>query len=232
MIQPLPAISTNADILPGYQWSRAASRYRSNATGRFTSRRQIVSLLNTQVAATEAHFGEITTAFHEGKISATAWQEQMRAGIRRQMLAQESLGAGGWDRLGPRQFGRAGRDLRDQYGKIAGTAQDIAEGKITLPQALARSKEIAGNARSHFYAAERDTVRRSASNMVIIERRILSSGGNHCTDCVEFYDRGWELLGSLPPPATDSICRGNCQCSMLRREVEASEVNSWLGTKQ
>lgn len=220
------------DILPGYSFSKSAGRYRSSASGKFVSRDAITGLLESHINAASSRYTELTTAFYEGHMSAATWIEQMRTEQRRLTLQNEALGIGGWDRLANKQFGRAGRDLRDQYAKIAGTAQDIAEGKVTLPQALARDNEYAGAARAHFFEAERETVQRSSSGMVIIERRLLGSGGKTCKDCVEFYNLGWQLFGTLSPPCTDSVCGGNCKCRMIRKEVPASEVGEWLGTRR
>ena len=81
-------------------------------------------------------------------------------------------------------------------------------------------------------AAEREGTRPSASNKVFIERRVLGAGGKTCGDCVNFYDAGWQPFGRLPAPGTDSVCRGNCRCNLIRIEVEAMEVGEWLGTKR
>ena len=217
------------DILPGYTWERNTGRYRSNATGKFVARRDILHLLEAQITASEEDLGELTTAVHEGRIAPATWQEQTRTTLRRLVLAQLALGAGGWDRLTPLDFGRAGSDLRQLYARIAGTARDIVDSRITLRQALARANEYAGHARSHFYQAERERVQPSASNLVLIERRVLSARGKTCNDCIRFYDRGWQHLGVLPPPGSDSVCGGNCKCSLLRMEVEAATVARMAG---
>jgi hypothetical protein len=167
MPKPLAA---NADILPGYTFETDIGRYRSGATGRFTSRRDILGLLESQSNATEQRIGDLTNAVMEGRITPAVWQEQMRTEVKRQVLQQTSLGAVGWDQVSQAEYGRAGADLRGLYAKIAGTAQDIADGNVSMAQAQARANEYAGHGRSHFYTAERATVRPSAPNMVILER--------------------------------------------------------------
>lgn len=219
------------DILPSYRFDTRTGQYHSSASGKFVSRRAITSLMESHVNGASARYTELTTAFYEGDMSAAAWIEQMRTEQRRLTLQNEALGMGGFDRLTSKQFGRAGGDLRSQYAKIAGTAQDIAEGKITLAQALARANEYAGAARSHFWQAERETVQRSDSGMIVIERRVLGVG-QHCKDCVELYERGFQLIGSLPAPGTDSRCGGNCKCRFVRKEVPAIDVGEWLGSKR
>lgn len=196
------------------------------------ARRDILGLLESQSSATEARIGALTNAVTEGRISAAVWQEEMRTEVKRQVLQQTALGSGGWDQVSQAGYGRAGADLRQLYAQISGTAQDIADGKISTAQALARANEYAGHARSHFYTAEREKVRPSASNRVILERRMLGGGGRTCSDCVSFYDQGWQPFGLLPPPGVDSICRGNCRCNLIRTEVEAGTESDWIGTKK
>jgi hypothetical protein len=221
---------THASPLPGYTFS--SGRYRSNATGRFVARAVILSLLDAQVNATEAQMSDLATAVMEGHISPAVWQEEMRTEIRRQVLQQTALGSGGWDRISQAGYARAGADLLQLYAQISGTAKDIADDKVSMAQVQARANEYAGHGRSHFYSAERDTVKPSASNKMLIERRMLGGGGKTCQDCINFYGQGWQPLGVLPAPGADSVCRGNCKCRLIRMEVEASEVADWLGTKK
>jgi hypothetical protein len=227
----LNQLSPNASPLPGYTFETDLGRYRSGATGRFVARRDILSLLESQSNATEARLGDLTNAVMEGRISPTVWQEEMRTEVKRQILQQTALGSGGWDQVSQAEYGRAGADLRQLYAQISGTAQDIADGNISMAQAQARANEYAGHARSHFYTAERATVKPSAPNMGVLERRMLGGGGAACRDCVSFYDQGWQPFGLLPPPGVDSVCRGNCKCNMIRMEVEAGTEAQFIGTK-
>ncbi len=218
--------------LPGYTFETDIGRYRNGATGRFVARKDILGLLESQSNAVEARVGELTNAVMEGRISPVVWQEQMRTEVKRQVIQQSALGSGGFDQISQQSYGRAGADLRQLYAKISGTAADIADGKITMAQAQARANEYAGHGRSHFYTAEREKVKPSAPNKVFLERRMLGGGGRTCSDCVSFYDQGWQPFGLLPPPGVDSVCRGNCKCSLIRMEVEAGTVGEWIGGKK
>jgi len=218
--------------LPGYTFDQDSARYRSSETGRFVARADILGLLEATTVAAEKQISTLTTAVMEGRIAPSVWQEQMRSEVKNQVIQQVALGSGGFDRISQQSYGRAGADLRELYAKISGTARDIAEGKISAAQAQARANEYAGHARSHFYSAEREKVQPSAPNKVFIERRLLGGGGATCGDCVNFYDAGWQPFNVLPEPGTDSVCRGNCRCSLVRKEVEASEVGEWIGTKK
>lgn len=224
-------VNAISDILPGYTWDTRSSRFRAEATGRYVARRRILELVDAQVNHSTARLHELTEAFYERRIGASVWVEQMRTELRRQHLAQAALGAGGWERLTPTDFGRIGRSLRDDYARIAGTAQDILEGKITLPQALSRVNGYVGSARTQFFAAERDRIRPSSTGVMVIERRHMGNA-IHCSDCINYYDLGWQPVGTLPLPGEDSVCRDQCRCGISYREVPATEVGEWIGTKR
>lgn len=216
-----------SSILPGYTWT--GERYRSSASGRFVSRKDILSLTNDQVTASSARMSDLTVAVTEGRITPAVWQEQMRTEQRRLTLQNSALGSGGWDQMTPKDFGRVGASLRQDYARITGTAADIADGKITLPEALARVNRYAGNARVQYYLAEKDRVRPSAPNMVIIWRRILGDA-KHCQSCLDYYEDGWSLNVFAPGEACE--CGGHCKCRVEQKEVPISELNDWLGTKK
>ena len=223
---------THASPLPGYTFSSDVGRYRSNDTGRFVARRDIIGLLDSSLAAGEKQMAQLTTSVMEGRIAPAVWQEEMRTELKRQVLSQTALGSGGWDRISQAGYGRAGADLRQLYAKVSGTARDIADGRISMAQAQARANEYAGHARSHFYAAEREKVQPSQANHVFIERRLLGGGGKTCSDCVNYYNAGWQHFALLPAPGSDSQCGGNCRCSLIRMEVEAGTEAEWLGSKK
>lgn len=207
-----------AEVLPGYTWSRGAGRYRSTATGRFVARREITGLLNTQVANAETRLGDLVTALYEKQIDASTWQSVMRDELRRLHLQNAALGAGGFDRLSSREFGRAGALLREDYARLTQLARDIASGETTLPQALNRVRGYVGSARMNYYAADRDAARLTGRRFE--ERRYLHASES-CGDCVDYAGRGWVEEGTLPLPGEDSQCTKYCRCTMERREVRA-----------
>lgn len=220
-----------ADVLPGYDWSVSAGRYRAQATGRFVARRDILNLLGNQVTRGENHLHNITTAFHEGRMSASVWSEQMRTEIKRMYLQNSAIGAGGFDRLDQRSYGRIGGSLRAEYARIEQFARDMQDGKVTLPQALARVDGYVGGARRQYWHEERKNAG-GEEGMTAIERRLLDPGARHCRDCPGYYQEGWQVAGVLPVPGEACQCNNHCRCSIDRRNVPTSELGEWIGTKR
>lgn len=204
------------DVLPGYQWDRSVARYRSTTRGQFVSRERILGLLDTQIHTAETRLGDIVTAISEGALSPGYGQIVMRDELRRLHLQNAALGAGGFDRLSFREYGRAGRLLRDDYQRLTRLLGDMQAGKVSLPQALQRVHGYVGSARVNFLEAERDAAR--ATGRTFEERRRLGAA-EHCEDCVGYARQGWQPLGVLPVPGERSRCNRRCRCTLERREV-------------
>lgn len=220
-----------ATVLPGYVWLKDFNRFRDMETGRFVSRQTINDILQTQTSEAETRYREIATALHEGRITSASFVERMREESRRNMLQNIALAKGGFDRLDFSDYGRAGQALRNQYAQFAGTAQDVADGKVSLPQLLQRANGYAGEARRQYYIADRDQRQPSNSDHVVIGRRTLGDA-QHCEDCLKYYGQGWQMASEVITPGILCSCQTHCRCSVIYREVPRGELQQWSGTKR
>ena len=204
-----------ADILVGYTYSRGLARYRDLTTGRFVSRNNIVSLLETQVDSTERRLGALVNAAHEGRVSPSWFAETMRTELRRAHLQNRALGMGGFDRLDASNYGAVGRKLRDDYARVARLAQDLADGNVTLPQALQRVRGYAGNARLEYWEAERAAMRGTGRSM---EARRMLNPAEHCQTCIWLASKSWRPMDEIPVPGDGSTeCGSYDRCSIEYR---------------
>lgn len=217
------------DILPGYRWDPASARYRSNSTGRYVARGRIVELLDESIQETQTRMVALTTAFHEGRIAPAVWVEQMSTNLKRLHLQNRALGAGGWDRLTQADYGAVGGRLRAEYQRLGDFAVAIQNGDSSIAQSLNRVNMYAGTARRQYWQAH-EARQIAAPGMVTIEKRNLGHA-EHCSDCVEYYNRGWQMLGTLPEPGDESQCMSNCQCTKEYRQVRVEEAQNFIGRR-
>jgi hypothetical protein len=133
-----------ADILPNYSYDKRVGRFRDTARGQFVSRARIRDLLNTQVNRAEQRLGDIVTAMHEGRLAPGAGQMMMRDELRRISLQNAALAKGGMDKLDFRDYGRAGRQLRDTYARVTNLTRDVQAGRVSIDQALNRVRGYVG----------------------------------------------------------------------------------------
>ena len=144
-------------MLPGYTFDPrlpGGGRYRSLATGRTVARARILELLDAQVNLRADRLARLTMDFTASRIGAQGWVETMRNELRRAHLQNSSLGIGGWERMGPKQWGRIGYALREDYRRLAAFAEEIASGKLSEAQILNRLNMYLGNARVHIETVE------------------------------------------------------------------------------
>lgn len=217
-----------ADVLPGFEYSQGASRYRDQSTGRFVARADIMDLLETQTNGLERRVGALTQAMHEGSLAPGYWADQVRTELRRAHLQERALGAGGFDRLTQSDYGSVGRKLRDDYQRIANLAQGIQDGTVTLPQAMTRIQGYAGNARLEFYEAQRQRMAANIGETVMMIRDL--GAAEHCVSCVEYYGQGWAY--NLPNPGEASECGTHCRCDLRLRTVASDRVAELIGTRR
>jgi hypothetical protein len=220
------------DILPGYRWNPKARRYISNQTGRFVGRARIVSLLDSSVSDGERRMSDLVRLVHEGKISPVTWLQMSMDVIKTLHLQNSALGSGGWEQMSPRARGRIGGKLAADYRRLARFAEDIQEGRSSLPQSLNRANMYVGNARTEYYESRREDAIPSSGDMMLLERRVLGQA-EHCSDCIALYEQGWQPAGMLPFPGDGSTqCLTNDRCDLLEREVPIADSGDWIGTKR
>lgn len=208
-------------VLPGFTFSRTAARYRDTSTGQFVARARVVDLMEQQVAGSEERLAQIVQGVFDKSIAPGVGQEMMRDELRRLSLTNAALGKGGLDQLDFRDYGRVGRQLRDDYQRATNLVNDIAAGKATLPQALRRIEGYTLEARNQFFAAQREAA--GATGRMYEERRILHARES-CPDCIDYAALSWQPQGMLPLPGELSECGKYCRCTMESREVEQERI--------
>jgi len=205
-----------ADVLPGFTFSRSASRYRDTSNGRFVAKQRITGLLEYRVDSATERIGNIIQGVAAKEIAPGAAQMMMRDELRRLSLSNAALGKGGIEQLNARDYGRVGQQLRDSYARMSNLLRDVESGKVSLPQALSRVEGYALDARRQFFAAQRDAM--SASGRQFEEHRFLHARES-CVDCIGYAQMGWVAAGTLPLPGERSRCNSYCRCTVETREV-------------
>jgi len=199
--------------LTGYLWDRGSARYRSGATGRFVKRADIQDLLGLSIQKRANDIRAGTEAVIAGGIDPSVWLTRTATLLKREHLELAALAAGGWDRLDAHDYGRIGGRLAADYRYLAGMAQELADGTVTLAQALNRTDMYLGSARKEFLDIERENDQeRLEPGEQLYARRHLSPEAMHCAECPEYADMGWTPADELPIPGESCSCGSNCRC--------------------
>ena len=229
----LPLLMTIAEESPaapqGYSWDASLSRYRNLRTGRLVARTAIVNLLEHGVLDRERRLAAGTRALLDGRISPATWYARTAAMLKRQYYQNTALAAGGFDRLTADDVRWIEDRLQAEFGYLARFARQMAAGEVTEAQAANRMNMYVGHARQAYFKAERERLPRPERGNVIIERRILDARAENCEDCIGYQEMGWQREGVLPLPSEQSVCDGNCRCTLERQTVPEQEAGEWVG---
>lgn len=191
-----------------FSWDPQASRYRGPG-GRFLSRTQVVGALNDTLDRTRKKLNEVARQLQAGQISLTSWQRQTRGLVKSIHLYSAAAARGGWDQLGPADFGRLGARIKAQYRYLDRFARQLASGDVDyLGDGFLNRVDLYGQAgRATFMLEERAD--RKAKGYT--EERSILNAADHCLDCLSEAAAGWSPIGSLIPIGSRQ-CRANCRC--------------------
>lgn len=210
-----------ADVLPGFTYSRGASRYRDTSTGRFVAKARVTEVMEQSVNRAEDRLAQIIQGVYAKEIAPGVAQVAMRDELRRLTLQNAALGKGGMEQLNFRDYGKVGQQLRDSYARMSNLLRDVESGKVSLAQAMNRVEGYALEARHQYFIAQRAAAQESGRRME--ERRTLHARES-CGDCISYAAMGWQPIGTLPMIGESSKCGKYCRCTMDSREVVEERV--------
>jgi hypothetical protein len=187
--------------------------------------------MESHVAGAEDRLGSIIQGVYAKEIAPGVAQGLMRDELRRLHSQNRALGVGGWDRMTfERDWAAVGGRLRGDYARMTNLVNDIVSGRATLSQALNRVHGYAGNARAQFFEGEKQAQRQAAAaqSMALLMIRDLGVA-EHCVDCVDYYQMGYQF--DLPLPGESSRCSTRCRCRVRYRTVPAQDAGEFIGRR-
>lgn len=195
------------------EWNPKALRFRNPDTGRFITRDEVRRWLDKLIDASQRRVQDASLLVRDGKISVSAWEEIMRQEIKRTQLGAAALLNGGWKNLGPREYGRVGGLVREQFRFLDKLANDLRQKKIpTDGRFLNRAGQYPAAARSDFHDAQGERLESAGYT----EERSVLAPAEHCGECVDQASLGWVPIGTCVPVGQRQ-CGNNCHCSMRYR---------------
>ena len=198
-----------------YAWQPSAGttgRYRDRATGRFVSELSVRGDLDKYIDAKNRGLDALTNQLRNREISLADWQLQMRAEIKSMHLNAAMVAKGGRDQMTPADWGRTGREVRNQYEYLDKWAADIASGKAPLDGRANWRAKLYGNASRDTYEQQRRVTAADMGNDE--EMRVLHSSES-CKGCIQ-YANYWAPIGTLPRIGSQD-CGVNCMCTWAYR---------------
>jgi len=150
-----------------WQWDESTRRYRitsdgaralNQPSGSFVGQVKMLGFRDELIAQQKQRAVSLASDLSSGSLSIQDWLISMRKETKDTYLSQYMLGRGGRNAMTQADYGRVGRQIRDQYSFLQNFAERIADGKYSERQISAISQlyiegsssafEI-GNARAH-----------------------------------------------------------------------------------
>lgn len=199
-----------------FRWNARSGRYVDARTGRFVSQTTVRAELDHALVQASRETRALAERLRSRTISLRRWELEMRRQVRRAQLYSAAAAKGGWAQMDPADFGRAGREIRDQYAYLKRFARQIRSGQQPLDGRFLQRTELYVEAgRTTYHATELADARRRGRT----ETRNVLHPADHCEgagSCVEQSGRGWVPIGSLLPIGR-RLCLARCKCTVEYR---------------
>lgn len=193
--------------MPEYIWDPLKLRYQT-ATGGLIPQDAILELVENRTADVVSDINDLTDDMIEGRISLGDWQRSVAEQVKDAHISHATLGRGGRLQMGQPEWGRTGGRLKFQYSKLDGFAESIARGELSEAQIRMRARMYGRSTMTAYW----DGMHAAAGAADYTEMRRKLRPAEHCEDCEDYAARGWQPIGELPMPKTQSRCLTNCKC--------------------
>lgn len=201
--------------LPTYD--RRTGSYRAS-NGKFIGRATILRLVDEESDRLSTRLKAHTRLLTSNSIDLPEWQQRMAEDIKLSGIRMGVFASGGRSQTSSAVYGTVGRELREQYKYLANFAQDLAAGKLSKQQAIARAGMYGGSARVAFHQAQKVTRKREG---FVEAKRSLDPGAIHCASCLLYDTQGqWLPVEQVTMPTINCQCMFRCRCAVFfRRRV-------------
>lgn len=204
---------TNPVLTSTYNYNNASKRWRDSTTGRFVSSEAVENEMFRHSDATHSTLEQLTRQLYGGQINLSQWQIAVASELKDAHLAQAMFAAGGRKNMGFEEFGRVGQTLREQYAFLSNFANAIANGEVSLAQALNRV-DMYGEACKQSYWNE--YIEKSDG---LLDWVLGAQDEQNCNLCPSFAAGSPYTKETIPASPADGTtpCKTRCRCSVRRR---------------
>lgn len=201
------------DSSPAYFYDRRTANYRNPQTGRFVPRAAILKLVDEESDRLSTRMKAHARLLTDGKIDLGEFQRRAADDIKMSSIRMGLFASGGKSQTPQSVYGVIGRELRSQYSFLANFAQDLAAGKLTKEQIIARAALYGGASRTVFHQAEKVARKREGFKLA---KRMLDAGSKHCQECLQYQTNNeYVPIESIIPIGSRCSCHSRCRCAIV-----------------
>ena len=194
-----------------FYYDKSLQRYRYQDSGKLVSSQAVENLTKQSIAQVKRDLLDVHELLIGDKISLASWESTTAEGLKRLHSWNYLLGKGGAKNMTQADNGRLGLRLSYEYGYLRSFAQDIADGKVSEAQFLARTDLYVNSTSGSFQEGKRAAHKDGGYNW---EKRVRTKQES-CQSCLSYAAMGWQTIGTLPQPTQRCECRVNCGCKFV-----------------
>lgn len=196
-------------------YDRVSGRYRGS-DGKFVSRATVLRLVDQESDRLATRMKAHARLLTDGRIDIPEFQKRAAEDLKLSAIRSTILGSGGRSLTSSAAYGSTGRLLREQYQFLSGFARDLADGKLSKAQAIARAASYGPSTKTAFHAAEKIAKRRENFIEAI---RDLDAAAKHCSSCLRYSTNGlWIPIEQVVMPGVNCECFHYCRCRVRFRK--------------
>ena len=187
-------------------WDATRARYRDADTKRFVSAKQVADLAQASLEET----GKIASGIQAKELGTV-----LRAEIKKETVRQYLLGRGGVKQMTPRDWGRIGASVAEQYGYLDDFIKEADQ--LSEAQIASRVQMYINSAREGFEKGKAEAIKQSGE--FTEERWVMDTSKENCSGCQALAAKGWVKIGELGtfPGSGDTPCLTKCGCKIEYR---------------
>lgn len=199
-----------AQLNPGYHWDDEEGEFVDNQ-GQRVDRHKLLLLLLLLITFGKSQARKVTQQYIFGRITVDVWHAGMSEVIE-SLASSAAVMAFGGEAAAQEQAALIADLIAGQQVYLDRFARQVAAGEIASGRGmLARAEQYADAAYAMYEQMKRQRVTDSGGEW---EKRVLDEGAEHCADCLNAADEGWQPIGTLPEIG-DSICNIGCKCEFV-----------------
>ena len=195
-----------------YTYDKASATYQRD--GKTVPRETVRADAEYHALVTSNKLRNLTRKALRSGMAADVFEEKFASILKNAHIQAGIAGRGGKANTHLIHYGAMGRELKEQYRLLRGFIDDMADGKLTERQALARAKQYGASALKSFSTAELSAI--EESNIRKGWRR-LTPGVLHCDSCKAYATAGFVPVSEIIAIGADCECGGNCRCVITWR---------------
>lgn len=187
------------------EWDKKARRFIRD--GKPVPPESVRRFVVDTVEAAKGRMESIAKGYLDSRNSAALYTEMLEE-IRSMHVALAMVAQGGREQMTNSSWARVGNVIKSERGYLRGFERDVANGKQSDAQILARAIQYA---ESSYKTYENSVLQREKESGTAYARRVLDSGADHCEDCPSLATEEFLRITEVAEIG-DSSCSGRCRC--------------------